>query len=95
MKTHIEYDDFGEFIEVLDDAETDCFLAGMPGGTEAAGASRTLTEDGMGLLVRRMVRGCFLTLLALTVVFSTTSFAACAEDGIAVMDECMLPETDS
>ncbi len=65
MKTHVEYDDFGEFIEVLDDVQTESTYTG---GQKAGKVS----------FAKKTVRGFLATLMAVTVVFSTTSFASAA-----------------
>ena len=71
MNTHIEYDDFGEFIEVLDDAGPEYDHAG---GQRAGG--RHCLETGRESIARRVVRNLLVTSAAVTVIFSTTSFAS-------------------
>ena len=63
MKTHIEYDDFGEFIETLDDVQSDHFYQG---------AQTAQAED----MIRRTVRAFLLFFVILTAMLPTTSFAA-------------------
>lgn len=63
MKTHIEYDDFGEFIETLDDVQSDHLYQ----GAQAAQAEE---------MIRRTVRAFLLFFVILTAMLPTTSFAA-------------------
>ena len=63
MKTHIEYDDFGEFVETLDDICDDRMYPAV---------RYTETEDA----VRKTVRAFVLFVLILTAMLPTTSFAA-------------------
>jgi len=76
MKAHIEYDDFGEYIEVLEETAGD--KPGCPGGRGWRQEGR-LPRRGAGAQVisfaRRAARGLALTLGAVMIMFATTSFA--------------------
>ncbi len=62
MNAHIEFDDFGEYIEVLDDFYSEQDF--RPAKAERREAS-----------ARRILRGLLYTLAAMTVMATTTSFA--------------------
>ena len=61
-KVHIEYDDFGEYMEIMDD-DTEC---------EIMQVHETRREHFMTNVVKKL----FLVLAAPTVMFSTTSYAS-------------------
>ncbi len=63
MKTHIEYDDFGEFVETLEDVREDRLYPG---------ARSSEAED----MIRRTVRAFLLFFAIMTAMLPTTSFAA-------------------
>ena len=75
MKAHIEYDDFGEYIEILEEAGD---KPGCPGGRGRVQEGR-LSGRGRGAQVisfaRRAARGLARTLGAVMIMFATTSFA--------------------
>ena len=63
MKTHIEYDDFGEFVETIDDVRCDHLYPGVCSAE---------TED----MIKKTVRAFLLFFVILTAMLPTTSFAA-------------------
>lgn len=91
MNTHIEYDDFGEFIEVLDDAGSEYDLA----GGQRAGVRHCL-ETGRESIAGRVVRNLLVISAAVTVIFSTTSFASVlpASGSTAGIASCPVAGTD-
>ena len=72
MKAHIEYDDFGEYIEVL---EEDC-AADLPAGQ--AGCAAVSGVSGGRHVIAAIFHRVLVVFAALTVVLCTTSFAPAA-----------------
>ena len=61
MKMHIEYDDFGEYLEVLEDFSAD---------------EVTRTADAGGVLQVKVVQKIMIVVAAFVVMFCTSSYAA-------------------
>ena len=66
MKAHIEYDDFGEYVEILEEDTVTLIQTGDTVGTKAGGIR----------VMKKMIQKIMLIVAAITVMFCTSSYAS-------------------